>query len=69
MVSTRVATKGFKVQKLEINILETWGDYYYVGLNGLEVLDNNMQPIKLTSDMVDARPRDMNDVPGCSTDK
>jgi hypothetical protein len=33
---------------LQINIKESWGDLFYVGLNGLQVLDETGQPIKIT---------------------
>ena len=35
----QVQTKGLKGRVLEFNITETWGDLFYVGLTGIEVLD------------------------------
>ena len=55
-------------QKIEICILETWGDMWYAGLNGIEVLDKDLQVMKLTVDNIDAKPWDMNSVPGYSGD-
>jgi len=36
-----------KGRVIEMNILESWGDLFYVGLNGLEVLDENLMPIPI----------------------
>jgi hypothetical protein len=51
---------SLKGKILELNITETWGDLFYVGLTGLEVLDSNNRPIPLSLNMVNAEPRDMN---------
>jgi Domain of unknown function (DUF4457) len=40
-------TEGLKGRILEINITETWGDLFYVGLTGLEVLDIDGRAIPL----------------------
>ena len=69
--------KLVKGRTLQINIKESWGDLFYVGLNGLQVLDENGQPIKITvipevdqrtgiptHTRVFAEPRDMNSIPG-----
>lgn len=29
-----------KGREIELNIVESWGDLFYVGLNGIEVLDD-----------------------------
>ena len=34
-------------KKLEINILETWGDMNYLGLTGIEIFDEQGQPIEI----------------------
>ena len=34
-------------KKLEINILETWGDMNYLGLTGIEVFDELGMPIEI----------------------
>ncbi|KAL4086740.1 hypothetical protein PRIC1_013801 [Phytophthora ramorum] len=38
----------------------TWGDTFYLGLNGVELYDRNNQLIPLCSEIVDAQPRDIN---------
>lgn len=40
--------RPIKGRKLFINIKESWGDLFYVGLNGIEVLDENGKPILIT---------------------
>ena len=35
-------------QRLVINILTTWGDQYYVGLNGIEVFNSNGKPVQIS---------------------
>ena len=57
-----------KGRVIEMNILESWGDLFYVGLNGLEVLDEKGFPIHISMSMVDANPRDMNSIPGHGSD-
>jgi formylmethanofuran:tetrahydromethanopterin formyltransferase len=54
---------------LTISLEDTWGDLFYVGLNGLEVLDQTMQPIFLRPNMLNACPRDMNDLQGHGSDQ
>lgn len=53
---------------IELNIVESWGDLFYVGLTGLEVLDDRGNSIPLTLQMIDADPRDMNSIPGHGSD-
>lgn len=57
-------TKGTKGRVLQLNITESWGDLFYVGLNGIEVLDGHMEPISLDLKHLNASPRDMNSIPG-----
>ena len=45
---------------LEVNITETWGDLFYVGMTGLEILDDNNQPLPINMGNVTANPKDMN---------
>jgi hypothetical protein len=41
-------SRAIKGRTLQINIKESWGDLFYVGLNGLQVLDENGQAILIT---------------------
>lgn len=67
--------KVIRGRTLQVNIKESWGDLFYVGLNGLEVLDENGHALKITvSPQIDsktcvvAEPRDMNSIPGHDQD-
>lgn len=51
-----------------MNILESWGDLFYVGLNGIEVLDEKGFPIPIDISMLNANPRDMNSIQGHGLD-
>ena len=53
---------------LTINIIESWGDLFYVGLTGLEVWDDRGNPLNITNAMIDATPRDMNSIAGHGSD-
>ena len=44
-----------RVSVLEINLLETWGDMYYLGLTGLQILGTQGEVIDLTFDMMQVR--------------
>jgi len=57
-----------KGRVLEINITDTWGDLFYVGLTGLEVLDSDGKPILINISNVSADPRDMNQIAGHGSD-
>lgn len=59
---------GLTGQRLKLNILSTWGDKYYVGLTGVEVLGAGGRPIQVRGGWVDGQPRDMNSIPGYSGD-
>lgn len=58
---------GIKVKQLEIVILDTWGDIFYTGLNGIEVIGTDGK-IEVKAEWMDAKPRDMNSIPGYSGD-
>lgn len=40
------------VSVLELNLVETWGDMYYLGLTGLQILGTQGEVIDLTFDML-----------------
>ena len=56
--------------QLTINILSTWGDPYYVGLSGIEMFDQNGQPISVSNvkKQIRADPSDINILPGYAND-
>ncbi|KAM9336090.1 katanin-interacting protein [Symphorus nematophorus] len=53
-------------QRLVINILSTWGDRHYVGLNGLEVFSSSGEPLKPAH--IRADPPDINILPAYGKD-
>ncbi|KAL0984294.1 hypothetical protein UPYG_G00139570 [Umbra pygmaea] len=53
-------------QRLLINILSTWGDRHYVGLNGLEVFTASGQPVRPVH--IRADPPDINVLPAYGKD-
>ncbi|EDV28369.1 uncharacterized protein TRIADDRAFT_53958 [Trichoplax adhaerens] len=53
-------------QQLIINILSTWGDKHYVGLNGIEIFARNGQPPSILD--ISADPADINILPGYNKD-
>ncbi|XP_066139733.1 protein KATNIP homolog isoform X2 [Euwallacea fornicatus] len=55
-----------KGQVLTINILTTWGDKYYVGLNGIEIFTDNGELTKIKR--ISAVPPDVNVLPECQND-
>ncbi|KAL0122229.1 hypothetical protein PUN28_007165 [Cardiocondyla obscurior] len=57
--------RGFVYQ---IIIFSTWGDSYYVGLNGIQLYDNYGNEIKLTTDNVAAFPESVNIIEGIDND-
>jgi hypothetical protein len=55
-------------RELRLVVLATWGDPYYMGLTGLQVLGAGGNPLPLTASSLDACPRDLNAIPGYSGD-
>ncbi|KAM9424231.1 katanin-interacting protein [Pholidichthys leucotaenia] len=53
-------------QRLVINILSTWGDRHYVGLNGLEVFSSTGEPLRPAH--IHADPPDINILPAYGKD-
>jgi len=64
----RQRAHGSVCSSVTIVIHSTWGDQFYVGLTALEILDGSLAPIPLREDMVDAYPRDLNDLEGVEGD-
>ena len=47
-VTTAEAKRGgIRGRRIKINILDSWGDIFYVGLAGIELYDERMQEIPL----------------------
>ena len=69
--SASPAAPGFSLlaTELTIHLVSTWGDPYFVGLTGLEVVCGPGATVQgLTGRNLDAFPRDINTVPGHSGD-
>ncbi|XP_030841044.1 protein KIAA0556 [Strongylocentrotus purpuratus] len=58
----------FRGRYLKLNFTVTWGDIYYLGMTGLEIMDIEGDAIPMTMDMIDAYPRDLNQLPDYGTD-
>ena len=54
-------------RKIRILIVDTWGDAYYVGLTGIQLIGLS-GPISIQKPWLEANPRDMNVIPGYSGD-
>ena len=55
-------------RKLQVDILSTWGDPYYVGLAAIEAFDSAGLPVDLSAGRIWASPADINVLPECSDD-
>lgn len=55
-------------RRLQLDILSTWGDVYYVGLTGIEVFDDRGARLSLAQDSITANPRDVNVLRGYGRD-
>ena len=53
---------------LALNFTATWGDLYYLGLTGLELIASDGEAIPIDLNMVDADPRDLHVLPGYEND-
>ena len=53
---------------LKLNFVSTWGDPYYLGLTGLEVVAKDGSPVSVSLDMLEADPKDLHVLPGYETD-
>ena len=47
----------------QFQLFSTWGDPYYVGLNGLEFYDENGYRLRLTENNITAHPHSVNVLP------
>ena len=52
----------------QFQLFSTWGDPYYVGLNGLEFYDENGYRLRLTENNITAHPHSVNVLPGVVDD-
>ncbi|XP_072916930.1 katanin-interacting protein isoform X1 [Hemitrygon akajei] len=48
---------------VQLNFTATWGDSHYLGLTGLEVIGKDGQALPVTMDIIEAKPRDLNELP------
>ena len=52
----------------QFQLFSTWGDPYYIGLNGLEFYDENGYRIRLTENNITAYPHSVNVLEGVVDD-
>lgn len=53
---------------MKLNFTATWGDVHYLGLTGLEVMDQDGEAVQFSLEQVDANPKDLNILPDYGTD-
>ncbi|XP_051789759.1 katanin-interacting protein [Erpetoichthys calabaricus] len=61
--SSEQASGLYTGQCLTLGMTLTWGDAHYMGLTSLEVVDRHGQAFPLTIDMIEASPKDLNELP------
>lgn len=58
----------YKGKKLVLNFVETWGDQFYLGLTGLELISPDGSALPVEIDAMEASPRDLHVMPGYEDD-
>ncbi|XP_055507196.1 katanin-interacting protein [Leucoraja erinacea] len=53
---------------LQLHFTATWGDSHYLGLTGLEIIGKEGQALPVTIDIIEASPRDLNELPEYNED-
>uniref|UniRef100_UPI00398ECB9F protein KATNIP homolog isoform X2 n=1 Tax=Pristiophorus japonicus TaxID=55135 RepID=UPI00398ECB9F len=53
---------------IQLHFTATWGDSHYLGLTGLEVVGKAGQALPVTLDIIEASPRDLNELPEYNED-
>ena len=53
---------------LKLNFTCTWGDPYYLGLTGMEVVGKEGEAVPINIKMMEADPRDLHVLPGYEND-
>ncbi|XP_065066463.1 katanin-interacting protein-like isoform X2 [Rhopilema esculentum] len=70
IIETQVSTNlaplleelDFSGKVVRLNFTQTWGDQYYLGLTGIELLGENFEPLPIELSWMDACPRDLNEL-------
>lgn len=61
--------RGFRCKQVTINILQSWDDNFYVGLTGLELINQFGARIPVTMQNITAKPKDMSEMSGLRSEK